>query len=80
MLATSSTESEYIALYEATLEIIWMRYLLADLGFPQAGPTMVFEDNLSCIQIAEGATSSHKTKHFTRRLHYTRKAVVDSHS
>lgn len=72
MIAQSSTEAEYIALYEAVLEIVWLRYLLSDMGHPQAGPTIVFEDNASCIQIAEGAGSHQRTKHFTRRLHYTR--------
>ena len=75
LLANSSTEAEYIALYEATLEIIWLRYLLADLGCPQLGPTTAFEDNESCIRIAEGS-SSQKTKHFARRLHYVRESVV----
>ena len=74
MIAVSSTESEYIALYEAVLEIIWLRYLLADMGHPQTEPTVVYEDNESCIQIAEGAGSLQRTKHFTRRLHYTRQA------
>ena len=77
MIAQSSTEAEYIALYEALLEIIWLRYLLADMGYPQSGPTTVFEDNSSCIQIAEGAGAQQRTKHFVRRLHYTRQAKDD---
>jgi hypothetical protein len=77
LLANSSTEAEYVALYEATLEIVWMRYLLADMGFPQQGPTVVHEDNESCIKIAQGS-GSERTKHFTRRLHYVREAVGDS--
>lgn len=76
LLANSSTEAEYVALYEATLEIVWMRYLLADMGFPQRGATVVHEDNESCIKIAQGS-GSERTKHFTRRLHYVREAVGD---
>jgi hypothetical protein len=37
----SSIESEYVVFCEAAREAIWLRRLLADLGFPQTTPTMI---------------------------------------
>ena len=35
----SSTEAEYVGLCEATRDVVWLRRLLEDIGFPQALPT-----------------------------------------
>ena len=35
VISRSSTESEYRALADATAELIWLRWLLADMGVPQ---------------------------------------------
>jgi len=40
-VAISSTEAEYIALSQATQEAIWLKELLAQLGFPQDQITML---------------------------------------
>ena len=45
VVALSSTEAEYIALSYAAQEIVWLRNLLSSLGFRQAKPTVLFEDN-----------------------------------
>ena len=50
----SSTESEYVALCEATCDAIWLRRLLVDIGFPQAKPTVLYEDNMSTIKFVKG--------------------------
>jgi hypothetical protein len=75
LIALSSTEAEYIAAHEAILEIVWLRALLGDMGFVQSDPTVLYEDNQSCIQFAEGAGSHQRTKHLDRRLHYNRQAL-----
>jgi len=51
ILALSSTEAEYIGMYEASKIIIWLRQILSQLGYPPTEPTILYEDNKSAIQI-----------------------------
>jgi hypothetical protein len=73
----SSTESEYVAFCEATREAIWLRRLLSDMGFPQVGPTIIYEDNTSTIQMLEGAYNHKASKHVNPRYHFSKSAIVD---
>ena len=73
----SSTESEYVAFCEATREVIWLRRLLADMGFPQVGPTIIYEDNTSTIQMLEGAYNHKASKHVNPRYHFSKSAIID---
>ena len=41
IVSRSSTESEYRALVDATAELLWLCWLLADMGAPQQGPTLL---------------------------------------
>jgi hypothetical protein len=63
LVALSSTEAEYIALSEATTEVIWFRQLFSDLGFPIDGPIAIQQDNKSIISIAEGNANHQRIKH-----------------
>ena len=72
-----STESEYVALYEAATEIVFLRNLLDEIGFPQNAPTVVYEDNKSAIDMALGKGSFHKQKHINIKFHYTRDLIKE---
>jgi hypothetical protein len=76
-----STETEYVAMYEAATEIVFLRNLLSELGFSQKGPTVLYEDNESAIHMVNGRGSFHKSKHVNVKFHYTRdlvkKGIVD---
>ncbi|KAL0559033.1 hypothetical protein IC582_003622 [Cucumis melo] len=52
VVSRSSTKSEYRALADATTELLWLRWLLADMSVLQQGPTLLHCDNRSAIQIA----------------------------
>lgn len=68
--STSSTYTEMQGLYLATVEIVWFRTLLSELGFPQEMPSLVDQDNTSTITIATrgpgwgGASKMFKLKYF----------------
>ena len=49
-VAKSTTEAEYVALSQVTQEAVWLRHLLADLGYSMNSPTTVFEDNQGAIE------------------------------
>jgi hypothetical protein len=40
-----------MALYLAVVEIVWLRLVLEEIGFPQCDPSEVQQDNLSTIRI-----------------------------
>src|SRR6218665_113785 len=63
MVTLSSTESEYIPITEAAQEALWMRRLLEELDQEVVKPTVLFEDNQSCIKLLQNEKSSHRTKH-----------------
>jgi hypothetical protein len=48
----SSTEAEMVALDVVATEVVWMREVLREMGFSQAKPTELQQDNLSCIHLA----------------------------
>jgi hypothetical protein len=72
LVALSSTEAEYIALSEATQEAICLRRLLEDFNQQITGPTVIYEDNQSCIKLLQDERSSHRTKHIATKYHFVR--------
>ncbi|KAH7433075.1 hypothetical protein KP509_07G054000 [Ceratopteris richardii] len=52
-LALSSTEAEYKAACFASCEAVWLRRILADIGFPSNMPIVLKCDNQSCMAIAK---------------------------
>ena len=70
-VATSSTEAELNAAFEATKEIIYFRDLLDSLGYPQLEPTTLFVDNSSLITLATRYSgNSKRVKHYLMRVSY----------
>ena len=67
----SSTESEYVALCEATREAVWIRHLLRDLGFPPTEPAVMMQDNKSTILMVKGHRNHQASKHINPKYHYT---------
>uniref|UniRef100_A0A3Q7X403 Uncharacterized protein LOC113785767 n=1 Tax=Cicer arietinum TaxID=3827 RepID=A0A3Q7X403_CICAR len=63
IVSRSSTEAEYRAMASTTAEIIWLRWLLSDMGISLAEPTPMHCDNKSAIQIAHNSVFHERTKH-----------------
>lgn len=66
----SSTEAETFAAAAATSETLWARGLLAELGAPQAGPTVLWVDNSGAVAIASDAASIGRSRHIARRANF----------
>ena len=77
-VSKSSTESEYRVMSAACAEIVWLRGLLAELGFSQPNPTPLHADNTSTIQIAANPIYHERTKHIEVDCHSIREAL-DTH-
>jgi hypothetical protein len=74
-VSKSSTESEYRAMSTACSEIVWLRWLLAELGFSQSDSTPLHADNTSAIQIAANPVYHERTKHIEVDCHSIREAL-----
>ena len=72
----SSTEAETFAAAAATSETLWARGLLAELGAPQAGPTVLWVDNSGAVAVASDAASIGRSRHIARRANFCLEANV----
>jgi hypothetical protein len=73
LAVTSSTQAEYVALYEAAREVSWMRRFLMEIGHYQEDATVMYEDNAPCIDQVTGAVMNFQaTKHYLPKYLYTR--------
>ena len=77
-IALSSAEAEYMAVSDFAKEIIYLRSLLANLGFTQDGPT--HEDNTACIEWGNNVIGGReRAKHIDIRKHFAHKAIKNCH-
>ena len=72
----SSCEAELVALSAATCDVIWVRNVLTELGYPPSGPTPVFVDNTAAKQVAENPVSARHLRHVARRHFFVQDAVA----
>ncbi|KAD5318355.1 hypothetical protein E3N88_18301 [Mikania micrantha] len=72
MVAQSTTESEYIAAFEAAKEAAWMKKFITDLKVVPdiERPIEIFCDNSGAIAQAKEPRSHHRNKHIQRTYHY----------
>lgn len=74
-VSLSSTEAEYVALAQGICEAKWLRSLLEELGFAINQPVIIFEDNQSCIKVAEEPRAHKRMKHIDVKYHFIREAI-----
>ena len=65
----SAAEAEYIVLAKAVKSILYVRSLLSDMGYKQAGPTVIFEDNESVINMATNHLVTQRSRHIDMKYH-----------
>jgi hypothetical protein len=76
-VSLSSTQSEIHALVECLKTIMWYRELLKELGFPQKGPTTVYQDNVNVINLSELGGSDKATKYLINKINFIRESVKE---
>ena len=69
-MAHSSTEAEYYALTDTTSELLWLQWLLKDLGVSTSSATPLYCDNQSVIHIAHNDVFHERTKHIEINCHF----------
>ena len=63
VITLSSSEAEYRALTSTVQEAMWLRDLLAELGWKVGKPTPIYCDNEAAVRIAKDPVNRSKTKH-----------------
>ena len=62
-VALSSTEAEFVAASEAGKRSIYIRTILADLGFSQDNPTQLLIDNTGAVFMVDAGAPTRRTRH-----------------
>jgi hypothetical protein len=73
--ATSSTEAEYIALWEGGKEASWLRNLYNELDQTQEQPTAIMSDSTGAVAIALNPIFHKRTKHINSNFHWVREKI-----
>ena len=66
MVAGSSLESEYMALYYCAVEVVYLRNVFDAMGFKQQDPTKIYCDNEAVKSFSEDAKFRDRTRHIDR--------------
>ena len=72
VIATSSLESEYMAMYAGIQELLWVRGLIREIGLFDSlidGPTPFLVDNMSAIDLANNPVYHKRSKHIDIKYH-----------
>lgn len=77
-VAALSTEAEYMALFEAVKEALWLKSLAASIKMNIDNPIVNFEYNNGCISIAINTTSQKRSKHIDIKYHFSREQVENN--
>ncbi|KAJ9556664.1 hypothetical protein OSB04_011278 [Centaurea solstitialis] len=75
VVSRSSAEAEYRAMATTVSELIWMRWLLKELGSPQLASTTLFCDNQAARHIANNPVFHERTKHVEMDCYFVRERV-----
>ena len=74
-VTTSSCEAEYRAAFTTTIECVWLRCLMADLGVGQSSATTIFTDSQSALAVARNLVFHARTKHIEVHYHYAKERL-----
>ncbi|GKD34507.1 retrotransposon protein, putative, ty1-copia subclass [Tanacetum coccineum] len=77
IFATSSAEAEYIAIYDASKEAVWVRKFISGLGVipTTEEPIKMYCDNTGAIAIANESGIIKGARHFHAKVHYIREVI-----
>ncbi|CAL1372799.1 unnamed protein product [Linum trigynum] len=76
VVARSSAEAEYRAMASTVSEIVWLRWLLSELGVTQSCATPLRCDNQAALHIASNPVFHERTKHVEMDCYFVRERVT----
>ncbi len=75
IIVLSSCEIEYMILFEAAKEAIWIRRFLNELNFRNDQLVLIFADNKNAIDLIINSLYHKWTKHIEMRWHWIREMM-----
>nr|GFA53999.1 retrotransposon protein, putative, Ty1-copia subclass [Tanacetum cinerariifolium] len=77
IFASSSAEAEYIAVFDASKEAVWVRKIIYGLGVVPTikEPISMYYDNTGAIAIANESGITKGARHFRVKVHYLREVI-----
>ena len=75
-VSLSSAEAEYFGAMMASRDLIWIRDLLVDLLIRLDGPSIIWSDSKSAVDMAFDPVSFKQTKHIMRAAEFLRDLVA----
>ena len=76
-VALSTAEAEIMAASETTKEAVYLKRLLAELGFDSSEAIKLYVDNKAAIDLAYNPEHHERSKHIARRHFFIREKVED---
>nr|GFC57764.1 hypothetical protein [Tanacetum cinerariifolium] len=77
IFATLSTDAEYIAIFDASKEAVWIRKFISGLGVVPTTeePINMYYDNTGAISIAKDHGVTKGARHFHTKVHYLQETI-----
>ena len=75
-VSLSTSEAEYVAASQWRQEVLYLREILRDFGYPPLAQTRVYEDNLACIAMSENPVRRKFSRHIDIRRYFVRDLVA----
>ena len=68
---------KFLPSFEAGKELLYLLIIMREFGFPQAGPSHLFEDSRAVIAMAENPSNRKGVRHIDMREHFIDQLVND---
>ena len=76
-VARSTCEAEYMAASDAAQDMIWIRYILPELGQQLDGPSTIQCDNKGAIDLAKNPVDHKRSRHINVSYHFVRELIAN---
>ncbi|KAM0050765.1 putative RNA-directed DNA polymerase [Helianthus debilis subsp. tardiflorus] len=75
VVALSSAEAEFRGIARGLTEVLWVRRLLTEIGYPPQETSKIWSDNKAAIQISENPVQHDRTKHIEVDRHFIKEKL-----
>lgn len=75
IVTLSTTEAEFVAAAATACQLVWMKRILARIGYEGSSSPVIFCDNSSTIKLSKNPVMHGKSKHIDVRFHFLRNLV-----
>jgi len=78
VVALSSAEAEFRGIVKGITEVLWIKNLITEIGFPPQLPSQLKCDNKAAISISENFVQHDITKHVEVDKHFIKEKIEDN--